>query len=351
MTKNGSGTMSRVKRPTMADVAAKVGVSRALVSLVFRNAPGASQETRDRVLAAAAELGYQPDSAARLLASSRSRVLGVMMTVRNPFHADLVEAIYPEAEALGYDILLSASAPTRGERKAIEALLAHRCEALILLGLGTNAEPVYLDEIVGRAPIVSVGRRIEAPGVDSVHTAEAKGIRLAVNHLVGLGHRRIVHIDGGTGPGSSERRRAYRARMRTHGLTDELRVLPGDHREESGARVARQLLDEPELPTAVLAGNDRCAIGLLDVLARAGVSVPDDISVVGYDDSPIAQLSHIDLTTVRQDVPGTARAAVRTAVERLEAPDRASSEVVLDPELVIRGTTAPPRVGVESKPA
>jgi DNA-binding LacI/PurR family transcriptional regulator len=325
----------------MEDVAAKVGVSRALVSLVFRNAPGASQETRDRVFAAAEELGYRPDSAARLLASSRSRVLGVMMTVRNPFHSDLVEAIYPEAERLGYDILLSASAPTRGEHKAIEALLGHRCEALILLGPDTDA--AFLGEVVRRAPVVSVGRRIAAAGVDSVHTAEAKGVRLAIDHLVGLGHRRIVHIDGGSGAGSAERRRGYRASMRRHGLAEEVRVVPGNHTEESGAAAARLLLSEADLPTAVLAGNDRCAVGLLDSLARSRVDVPGEVSVVGYDDSPIAQWSHIDLTTVRQNVPRMAEVAVRTAIERLDDHSRAGTEVVLDPELVVRGTTAAQR--------
>src|SRR5437764_9572185 len=124
---SGYGAAARRKRPTMTDVAARVGVSRALVSLVFRNQPGASRQTRERVFEAAAELGYRPDSAAQLLSRSRSRVLGVMMTVRNPFHADLVEGIYPAAERFGYDVLLSATSPTRHEKKAVDALLSHRC--------------------------------------------------------------------------------------------------------------------------------------------------------------------------------------------------------------------------------
>lgn len=332
---------ARVKRPTMSDVAARVGVSRALVSLVFRNEPGASRQTRERVLRAADELGYRPDHAARLLARNRSMVLGVMLNVRNAFHADLVEEICEEAERIGYEVLLGAFGPARGERRVVDTLLGHRCEALILLG--SNAEPAYLAEVAARTPVVVVGRRVTADGVDAVHTAEQQGMRQAVDHLVSLGHRAIAHIDGGDGPGSAERRSAYRAAMSGHGLAQEIRVLPGDHTEESGVRAGESLLRGERLPTAVLAGNDRCAMGLMHALGRAGVDIPKDVSVVGYDDSHIAHLSQINLTTVRQDAERMARLAVHSAVERLDDARLPSRELILDGRLVIRGTTAPPR--------
>jgi DNA-binding LacI/PurR family transcriptional regulator len=328
----------------MADVAARAGVSRALVSIVFRGRAGASQETRERVLRVADEIGYRPDSAARLLARGRSRTLGVMFTVHQAFHTDLIEGIYPEAERLGYDVLLSAAAQGRSEAKAVEALLSHRCEALILLG--PDAEAAYLDELGQRAVTVSVGRREPRARVDFVHSAEAKGARQAMDHLVELGHRRIVHLDGGRGPGSAERRRAYRAAMRRHGLESEVRVIPGDHTEQSGIDTGRLLLAERDrglpLPTAVLAGNDRSAMGLLMSLTRAGVDVPRDLSVVGYDDSHLSHLMPIGLTTVRQDALLMAEHAVRFAVERLENPELEPREAVLDPKLVVRGTSGPP---------
>lgn len=331
------------RRPTMADIAARVGVSRALVSLVFRNQPGASEETRTRVLRAAEELGYRPDSAARVLARSRSRTLGVLVTVRNPYHAELVEGLYPVAEELGYDIVLSATAPSRDVRKAIEALLGHRCEGLVLLG-PDGIDRDYLTSVTRQTPVVVLGRRFPGTGVDSVHTAEAKGIRQAVDHLVERGHHSIAHIDGGTGAGSLERRRAYRAAMRRHGLSEFIETVPGDQTEESGAAAGRAWLAEPgRMPTAVVAGNDRCAVGLLDTVWRAGLQVPGDLSVVGYDDSLLAQLSHIDLTTVRQDPDRQAAAAVRCLVERLDGARSHTTEIVLDPELVVRGTTGPPR--------
>jgi DNA-binding LacI/PurR family transcriptional regulator len=331
----------------MADVARRAGVSRALVSIVFRNQPGASEETRERVLRVADELGYRPDSAARLLARGRSRTIGVMFTVHQTFHTDLIEGIYPEAERLGYDVLLSAAAQGRSEAKAVEALLSHRCEALILLG--PDAEPAYLDELGQRTVTVSVSRRVPRARVDFVHSAEAKGVRQAMEYLAGLGHRRIVHIDGGRGPGSAERRRAYRAAMRRHGLEGEQRVIPGDHTEQSGIEAGRLLLAERDrglpLPTAVLAGNDRSAMGLLMALTRAGVDVPRDMSVIGYDDSHLSHLMPIGLTTVRQDAVLMAEHAVRFAVQRLADPGLEPREAVLDPKLVVRGTSGPPPQG------
>ncbi|WP_327320614.1 LacI family DNA-binding transcriptional regulator [Streptomyces sp. NBC_01235] len=327
----------------MADVAAKAGVSRALVSIVFRNQPGASEETRERVLRIADEIGYRPDSAARLLARGRSRTLGVMFTVHQTFHTDLIEGIYPEAERLGYDVLLSAAAQGRSEAKAVEALLSHRCEALILLA--SDAEAPYLDELAHRTAAVSVGRRAPGAPVDFVHSAEGNGVRQAMDHLAELGHHRIVHIDGGRGPGSVERRRAYRAAMRRRGLESEVRVIPGDHTEQSGIETGRLLLAERDrgqpLPTAVLAGNDRSAMGLLMALTRVGVEVPRDLSVVGYDDSHLSHLMPIGLTTVRQDAVLMAEHAVRFAVERLENPEREPREAVLEPKLVVRGSSGP----------
>lgn len=329
------------RRPTMEDVAARVGVSRALVSVVFRGVAGASPRTRERVLAAAEEIGYRPDLAARALASARSRVLGVMITVHNAFHADLVEAVYTEAEEAGYDLVLSAHAPTRSTEKAVEALLGHRCDALVLLGPDTSGS--FLGTLVERVPVISVGRRFPGTRVDAVCTADARGVRQALDHLAGLGHEDIAHLDGGGYAGSAERRRAYREWMRRSGRADRIRVLPGDHTEAAGARAADRILAEGSIPTALLAGNDRSAIGFLDAVTRAGVRVPEDISLVGFDDIPLSRLAHIQLTTVRQDVVGLARAAVRTAIERLASPELPAQVSVLQPELVVRGTTAAPR--------
>jgi DNA-binding LacI/PurR family transcriptional regulator len=318
-------------------------VSVALVSIVMRQAKGASAATRERVLKAAQEIGYRPDTRARLLRSTRSRLLGVQFGLQHPFHTDLVEGIYATAEPAGYQVALSAVAPSRSERQAVETLLADRCEALILLGPQVPA--ARLADLAARLPVVSVARRLRpaAPGVDVVRTADDEGARQAVDHLVALGHRDIAHIDGGRAPGAADRRRGYRTAMNRHGLDDRVRVLPGGLTEEDGAAAARTLLAADPRPTAVLAFNDRCATGVLDAFLRAGVPVPDEVSVVGFDDTRLARLAHIDLTTVGQDIPRLAELAVGRAIARLEGKATPDRETVIAPRLVVRGTTAAPR--------
>jgi DNA-binding LacI/PurR family transcriptional regulator len=304
---------------------------------VLRGVPGPSAATRERVLAAAARLGYRPDRAASVLASRHSRLIGVVMDISNTFHAQLVEDVHEAAERHGYDLLLSTVTRSRNETRAVETLLDSRCEALALLGSELPAE--QLTALGRQLPVVVVGRPIPPDGVDVVRAADDEGVARAVDHLVGLGHRDIAHVDGGTMPGATERRRGYRTAMRRHGLDNHIRILRGDYTEESGATAARELLGD-QLPTAVFAGNDRCAHGLLDTLSRAGRDVPGDVSIVGYDDSPIASLSFIDLTTIRQDAARMAELAVQAAAERLDEERTTPRDVVLEPTLVVRGTTA-----------
>ena len=333
------------KRPTLADVAAKAGVSTALVSMAMRGAKGVSAATSECIHAAAAEIGYQPDARARLLRSRRSRLIGVQFGLQYPFHADLVECLYAVAEPAGYQITLSAVAASRSEQRAAEALLADRCEALILLG--PQAPAARLVGLAAQLPVICVARRLppSALGVEVVRTADDDGASQAVDHLVALGHRDIVHIDGGRAPGAADRRRGYRTAMRRHGLADRISVLPGGLTEQDGAAAARVLQAVQPRPTAVLAFNDQCAVGLLDVFLRSGMPVPGEISVVGFDDSHLARLAHINLTTVGQDIHRLADLAVVRALARLEglegqaAPGR---ETVIAPHLVIRGTTAAP---------
>ena len=328
----------RARRPRLSDVAARAGVSAGLVSLVLRNQPGPSDQTRARVLQAARDLGYRPDRTASLLARRRSQHLGVVMDVRNTFHAELVASIDAAATRRGYDLVLSPLTPTRDERAATENLLDFRCEGLILIGPEDRAG--WLSALGQELPVVSVGRRLTSDSVDVVRAADDLGVAQAVAHLARLGHRDIAFVDGGRGTIASDRRRGYRQAMRGHGLAGQARIIPGDHTEEAGIRAAPELLRSPA--TAVVASNDRCAVGLLDRLARLGTEVPAAMSVVGYDDSMLARLGHVDLTTVSQDAPGQAEEAITLLAERLDDGRAEPREVVLPPRLVIRGTTAPP---------
>jgi DNA-binding LacI/PurR family transcriptional regulator len=332
-------SVAGVTPPTMADVAAAAGVSKALVSIVFRGAAGASDATRARVFRAAEQLGYRTNRTASLLKLRRTRHLGVTMNVRNAFHAELVETIQEAADREGYQIVLSTVTGSHDERRAIETLLEFRCESLILLGSELGRR--MLDDLAASVPVVLVGRRVVTDSVDVVRTADDKGLALVVDHLVGLGHHHIAHIDGGRHTISADRRRGYRTAMRRHGEEQRLQIMSGGSSEADGWRAADQLLRCDPLPTAVTTFNDHCAMGVIDRLARSGVAVPEVISVAGYDNAPIAQFAAVNLTTVSQEAPIQAQWAVRAAVERLEGRRNETRESILEPRLIVRGSTGP----------
>ena len=321
----------------MEDVAARAGVSRALVSIVLRGVPGASAASRTRVLQAAAELDYRPDSRARLLGSSRSRTVGVVHGLQHPFHAQVVEALYASAGPAGWSLALEPAAPTRPERTAVQALLDHRCEAVVLLGPALPR--AALAELAGRLPVVVVARAVRGLPVDVVRTDDEAGARLAVDHLVALGHRQVAYAHGGRAPGAAERRAGYLAGVQAAGLEPQLVV--GGLRDEDGVRAGRALLGAGS-PTGLLAFNDQCAAGVLAAARSNGVAVPDQLSVVGYDDSSIAALSTVALTTVRQDAAALATAALERAGARVEDTGSRTRETVIAPHLVVRRTTAAP---------
>ncbi|WP_256794314.1 LacI family DNA-binding transcriptional regulator [Terrabacter sp. Ter38] len=353
---------SRPARPRLEDVASRAGVSTASASLVLRGRPGPGAATREAVLDAARELGYRADRTASLLARRRTQLLGVTMDVSSTFHAELLEDLQAAADERGYDIVVSPQTRTRDERRAIESLLDFRCEALLLLG--PRLPDAELAALAEEQHVVAVGRRARATGVDVVRAADDAGVGLAVEHLVGLGHRDIAFVDGPRGPIATLRRQGYRRAMKRLGLADEMLVVDGGGDEESGASAAAALplalppepsrghaapLSGPRkatsgrsrMPSAVVAFNDRAALGLLDRLRRNGVDVPGDVSVVGYDDSFIARLATVDLTSVSQIPEAMATAAVEAATQRLDEGRTEPIELVLEPQLVVRGTTAP----------
>jgi DNA-binding LacI/PurR family transcriptional regulator len=330
------------KRPatiTMADVAQRAGVSRALVSIVFRGVPGASPATRERVMRAAEELAYRPDQRARLLGRNRSRTVGVLFGLHHEFHAEVVESLYQAVDGTGYDLALGAAAPTREERRAVQSLLDYRCEALILLG--PTLPRAAIEELSEHLPVVVVARALRSRAVDVVRTDDVAGARLAVEHLADLGHQAIAHVHGKRAPGAAERRRGYRAAMRDLGLESQTSLIAGGLTEHDGEQAARHLFaDTP--PTAVTAFNDHCAAGLLAAARAHGVRVPDKLSLVGYDDSHIASLTSVALTTIAQDAPTLAGSALDMALRRTEDKNAEPSQVVVPPRLVVRRTSTPP---------
>jgi LacI family transcriptional regulator len=181
-----------------------------------------------------------------------------------------------------------------------------------------------------------------SPALDVVRAADGRGIGSVIDHLVALGHRRIVHVTGGSGSIAADRRKGYLRAMRRHGLDERVACVEGDFTENAGVDAAKTLLTADRLPTAVVCANDRSAVGVLDALRRAGVDVPGLVSITGYDDSMLAQLGHIDLTSVSQAPREQAHRAVEAVVERLDAGRTEPVSSVMLPQLVVRGTTTAP---------
>ncbi len=328
-------------RPTMEDVAARAGVSRALVSLVMNNSPKVSETRRSAVLRAAEELGYQPHVMARSLASRTSTVLGVMVNdLRNAFFADVVEGLDAAAQAAGFDLILNTGgrSPAR-ESNALRSLLSFRPAGIILLSPVVPASAI--EAAAEQCPVVLVSRTSRAPKVDTVNDDGEAGSVLAVDHLVSLGHRRIAHLDGGGAAGAAPRRRGFQAAMRRHGL--EPIVVRSEHTDTAGEKAVRELLStysRAELPTALVAGNDFNAVGAISALEEAGLRVPEDVSVVGYDNTSLAALRHLSLTTVDQPRTEMGRLAFEALAERVRGERGEPVRHLLHPSLVVRSTTA-----------
>ncbi len=325
----------------MRDVAARAGVSRSLVSTVFRGVPGASAPTRERVLTAAAELGYRPDDRARMLRSRSNKLIGITLTAVHPFHVEVTEALHQAANLRGYQLALSWTTPARTLQQAMDMLLAQRCAAVIHIGPTASAKAMEcLARLAPDVPTVVVDRHLDIAGVDALRVDDHAALRLAVEHLTMLGHRDISYVDGGDYVSADPRRAAYLDAMRDYGLAAQVRVMPSGGTRAEGAATALAALAEGNLPPAVIAYNDQVAFGFMDVLARRGVRVPDDVSIVGFDNVPEAGMPHLSLTTVEQRGDLLAFAVSELVMDRIEGAPAGGLRLLPPGPLVVRTSTA-----------
>lgn len=324
----------------MGDVAELAGVSRQSVGIVFRGENGVGGETKDRILAAARQLGYEPDIAAQNLRQRSSNFLGVVFSPVHTAEVDIVDALYPAAQARGYDVVLSAVTSTRDTATAIRAILGYRCAALVIIGAMPHSG---LFSIAGRLPVVMVGGEgVSDANCDYVRSEGDIGIDLLADHLWSLGHRDIAYILGSGMTSAGIRHRGYRNAMQRLGLPDRTVQVHHGYTEESGAEAAAALLTADAFPTAVMASNDHAAVGFIHACLQQGLRIPQDVSVTGFDDSAIAQHSYVQLTTARQDGQQMAEAAVAACVSRIKGR-REVRETVIVPSLIVRSTTGRPR--------
>jgi len=336
---------SAFKRPTINDVAALSGVSKSTVSNVMRRSGTVSDSTRARVMEAVAELGYRPNATARNLLLRRTNLMGVVVgDVANAFDAELVKGIERQAAASGYTTLVcNTGGDHQLEASRIDALLEQRVDGIALLDF-TGDRAVLAQLLAQRVPVVMVSCWSEY--ADCVAVDDVVGIDLAVRHLVDLGHERIAHVVDPVVEATTRRARveAFERALLRAGLTPraewtvvyspgnaEVPILPmlraGDH------------------PTGIVAANDHTAIRVMELLERNGFGVPHDVSLVGFDGIDIAGLARVGLTTVVQPRDTLARITLELLLGRIESGyDEAPKQHRLIPSLVVRTSTAPPRM-------
>jgi len=323
--------------PTIRTVAARAGVSKSLVSLVLQNSPHVSEGKRQAVLKAVAELGYRPDPVARSLAERRTRTVGVVIDdLSNPWYVALLDGLRPVLHEHGLRPLL---ADGRAEPDAVQALVDLRVDGLVLVGTVSASAADQVDALGHQIPTVVAGtREPRLTAVDLVANDDFHGGELATKHLLELGHRRIAHIVG-EGEVGRLRRAGYEAAIAQAGLAP--RCVDGDWTEAVGHRLAADLLAAPDRPTAIFAANDLSAVGVLAAADDLGLRIPEDLSVVGYDDSWFGRLGRLSLTTVNSHLAEVGQLAGRTLTARIDGERGTAGTRLLFPALVQRSSTGP----------
>src|SRR6266849_5346361 len=333
--------------PTIIDVAAYAGVSKSVVSRVLRDDPAVSPARRAAVLVAVEAIGYRPNAVARSLVQRRTYNVGVIVSdLHNIFFAEVLDGLYAAAAARGYRALITTgNRDPVAEQLALEQLLELRADGVVLAGARLSADVIAA--VARLVPIALVGSDLRLRDVDVVVDDDFHGATLAVDHLVKLGHRDIALIDGGQGAGAAQRRAGYETAMQRARLATHARVEPGDFTEEGGYEGARRLLRGGRRPTAIFASNDQSAIGALNAIEEAGLDVPRDISLIGYDNTALAALRHISMTTIHQPRRQIGEMAMTAVLRRIERPAAKAQRHVLAPELVLRATTSKPARSVK----
>jgi DNA-binding LacI/PurR family transcriptional regulator len=339
---------TKVRRPTIRDVAERAGVSKSLVSLVMRGEPMVREEKRRRVRQAADELGYRMNLVGSWFPVVRSKTIGVLVAdLQNPLLVDVVGWAGQVFEDEGLSTLLvSAVTPARpgsGPRldgRAIEALKDLRIEAMLVVG--SVPDGGALVQVLGDVPVVVAAAGAGGPRADVVRNDDHLGMRMVVDYLVARGHTAVAHLGGLGGAVAEERVAGYCAAMTHHGLESEIMVVESDFTEDAGYRGAARLLRGGRPVTAIAAVNDLAAVGAMSAVADAGFRVPSDVAVTGYDDTFVAAIRQVSLTSVNPDSSSIGTQAAHCALRRMEDRGRAVEEHLLPPRLMTRLSSGMP---------
>jgi len=332
---------------SIKDIARTAGISHSTVSRALNDSPLVNAETKARIRRLADTLGYSPDAGARSLVMGRTHAIGVVVTtIADPFSAEVVEGIERTAYAHGYSLILAASNdnPER-EIAAVEMLRSKRVDSIIVTSSRVGALHQERLHTTG-VPVILLNSHSQRglPNAYSVRVDDFHGGRLATGHLIGLGHRRIAHVAGLEGHSvSADRLAGYHHALVAACLDcDPACVVPGNGQLNGGERAFEALLALPDRPTAVFCYNDMTAIGLLSAARRAGIAVPRDLAVVGFDNIPLAAHVCPALTTVAQPMFELGKRAMDMALALMGCQGAAPCEVtdvVLPGQLIIRDSS------------
>ncbi len=331
-------------RPTIYDVARLAGVSTATVSRALNGTGQIAPATSAAIDAAVRQLGYQPSTVARSLVTKSTQTIALLLPdIANPFYAALVNGIQQRALAAGSTMLLCTTEgdPAR-EEQYLSLLRAKQVDGVLVDGLVLPPERIA-DFVRAGLPIVCLDRDIDSTSVPLVQVDNRLGARLATQHLLSLGHVRIAHVAGAPGLRiSDERVSGYREALVEGGVEHDSALMGvGYFTEEGGYEATRALLGASDL-TAVFAANDLSALGVMHAIAESGRSVPDDVSVVGFDDLRLAGHTTPPLTTIHQPAFEIAQRATQLLLDLAAGRDVPRRLHLLEPELVVRGSTAAP---------
>jgi len=325
---------------TIKDVAREAGVSVATVSRVWNEAAFVSTATRQRVAAVAARLGYSPHGAARSLITRTTHALGVLLPdLYGEFFSEIIRGIDHTAQAAGYHILVSSSHDSKDEIDAALRSMRGRVDGLIIMSPDLEARRT-LQTLQGSFPVVLLNGGAEAKSFDTITIENHEGAREMTRHLIARGHRRIAMVCGPQrNYDAAERLRGYHTALTESGIEHEASlVVRGDFSELSGYGAVSQLLELEPRPTAIFAANDSMAIGALSALREAGLRVPDDVAVAGFDDIPLARYMNPPLSTVHVDISQLGERAAALLLTSLRQGNRPHQQLQLSTTLVIRAS-------------
>jgi DNA-binding LacI/PurR family transcriptional regulator len=329
-------------RLTMKQIGALAGVSQSTVSRVLSGAPSpvpVARETRERILKVVAESGYTPNPMARALRGARTALLGLIVRdIDDPFFGHAISVITAEARIHGYNVVLGHVGSSADEALELrEVLEMGHCDGALLLGDLRDQTRLWADLVSHPTPLVGLWQGARAPRIPVLNIDNRAGIRLSLEHLRALGHRQIGFLQGGATGDGVERSEAY-MELSPRVPPEYVQVARNTFADTSAA--ASTLLRLPERPTAIVTSTDVAAIGALHAAARHGIAVPRELSVVGFDDIPLAAFATPALTTVHQPIEQLARAAVVEVLAMIGGPNRRPRRTMLAPSLVQRDSTA-----------